>query len=343
MPVSQPKGPSIQEQPGFGQFNQARFLALQAGPLAVTPSDHADERSPHLEGLAHPAYQVTAANAEPVAPRGKNRNDALGGINPTRQAVNQLLDEIEMSQPVFAGQKRRASDGDLQASAAAKKQLIAVAPYPSANAIHPVVTGSQAVPGVPYMAPVFQTQSAINHTAAMRWGVPTCTHCFQHQVPNCDGQAHCNQGGSHKCYYVLCDPATCLGAACVKIHSSQYDLQARKSGQVRRLVIGDPDSVSADQWDKRGHGKAVAAMDRAILPNMPLLAGLPALNQGIYQVPQGHVQGSGSGSKGRHPFKALKASRQPASTSNPALKPESARSGPLFDARGIKVESSSDG
>lgn len=336
----QSKDSVIQEQPGFGHFNQARFLALQAGPLVTTSSDDAEERSSILEGPAQPAYKVTAANAEPVAPRGKNRSDMLEGPSSNMQAVDELLDEIKLTQPVSAGHKRRASDGDLTAAAAAKKQLVAAAPYTNVDAMHPVVTGSQAVPDVAYQAPAFQTQPAMSHVNALRFGQPTCTHCFQNQVPNCDGKAHCSQGGSHKCFYVLCDPATCLGAACVKIHSSQYDLRARKKNQPRRLVIGDPESLPAEQWNMRGNGRIAAAMDAAAGVTQQPFAGLPAPNQGIYQVLQGPFKGPGSGSQGRHPFKAVRAGHQAASTSDPTLKVEPARSRPTFDARGIKLESS---
>jgi hypothetical protein len=230
------------------------------------------------------------------------------------------------------------SDGDLTVAAAAKKQLMTVATYTSAKATYPMATESQVVPGVAYQAPVQQTQPAMSQ--ALRFGQPTCTHCFQNKVPNCDGKAHCSQGSSHKCYYVLCDPTTCLGAACVKIHPSQYDLQTRKKSQPRRLVIGDPKSLPADQWNMRGNGRIVAAMDAAAGVTQQPFASLPTPSQGIYQAPQGPINGSGLGSQGRYPFKALKAGHQAASTSNPALKVEPARSGPMFDARGIKLESS---
>lgn len=320
--ASQPKDSVVQEQPGFGHFNQARFLALQAGPLVTTSSGDADERSSPPEEPAQPAYKVTAANAEPVGPRGKTRSETLGEPGSTLQAVDQLLDEIQLSQPVFAGQKRKAFDGDQSATAVTKKQLTTVATHASYNATYPAATGSQAVPGVVDQTPAFQTQLAMNRRNALKFGQPTCTHCFEHQVPNCDGRAHCNQGSSHKCYYVLCDPATCLGAACVKMHSSQYDIQARKKSQTRRLVIGDPKSLPAGQWDKHAHGKTVVAMGRATSVNQQPFAGLPAPNQGIYQIPQGHVQGS---------------SRQ---KKNPALMSEPAHSGPMFNARGIKLEPS---
>lgn len=284
---------------------------------------------------------MTAANAEPVGPRGNNRSKTLGGQGSTMQAVDQLLNEIEFSQPVFAGQKRRVSDGDLTAAAAPKKQLMTVATNTAADAMQPVATGLQAVSDD--MASLSQTQSAIddthsaiNHAAALRSGRPTCTHCFQHRVPNCDGRAHCNQGGSHKCYYVRCDPETCLGAACVKIHPSQYDLQARKSGQVRRLVIGDPGSLPEGHWDKHNHGKAVAAMGHATAMNRQPFAGLPAPTQGVYHMPQRHVKGSGSAS--RHAIKGPKKGHKTAA--NPALKSEPTHSSPMFDACGIKLEPS---
>jgi hypothetical protein len=287
----------IQEQPGFGHFNQARFLALQAGPLVTTSSDDAEERSSLLDGPDQPAYKVTAANAEPVAPRGKNRSEMPEAPNSTMQAVDQLLDEIKLSQHVSAGQKRRASDGDLTATAAAKKQLTT-----SGTAAYTVATGSQAVPGMAYQTPAFQTQPALNHTTALRFGQPTCTHCFQHQVPNCDGKAHCAQGGSHKCFYVLCDPATCLGAACVKIHSSQYDLQARKKSQPRRLVIGDPESLPAEQWNMRGNGRIVAAMDAAAGVTQQPFAGLPTPKSRHLPGAAGFVQESRFGKPGSTPF-----------------------------------------
>jgi hypothetical protein len=296
----------IQEQPGFGHFNQARFLALQAGPLVTASSGDAGERSSPLKGPAQPAYQVTAANAEPVAPRGQKRSETLEEADSTMQAVDRLLDEIQASLPVSAGLKRRASDGDLTAAAVVKKQLVTAAPHTSADAMLPMATGTQAAQGVAHQAPALPTQLAKNHANALKYG----------------------------------DPTTCLGAACVKIHSSQYDLQARKKSQPRRLVIGDPKSLPADQWNMRGNGRIVAAMDAAAGVTQQPFAGLPTPDQGIYQAPQGSIKGSGSGSQGRYPFKTLKAGHQVASTSNPALKVEPARSGPMFDARGIKLESS---
>lgn len=343
--AGQSKDSVIQEQPGFGQFNPARFLALQAGPHVTTSSDDAEGRSSPQERPAQPAYHVTAANAEPVGPRGKGQSEALGGAGSTRQAVDQLLDEIKFSQPVFAGQKRRVSDGDLTAAGAPKKQLTTVATYTAAGAIQPVAAGLGAIPGMSdtASASLSQTystlndaQSALNHAAALQSGRPTCTHCFQHQVPNCNGRAHCNQSGSHKCYYVRCDPETCLGAACVKIHPSQYDLQARKSGQVRRLVIGDPGSLPAGQWDKHAHGKAVAAMGRATAVNQQPFADLPGPIQGVYHMPQGHIKGSGSA--GRLAIKGLKKGHKTAA--NPALKSGPIHFSPMFEARGIKLESS---
>ncbi|KAM0710738.1 hypothetical protein Q7P35_001476 [Cladosporium inversicolor] len=338
--TGQSKDHIIQEQPGFGQLNQARFLALQAGPLTTTSSDDAGGRSSPLVGPAQPAYKVTAANAEPVAPCGNNRSETLEGPGSTMQAVDQLLDEISLSQSVSAGQKRRASDGDLTAAAAAKKQMMTVATHASADATYPMAMASQAVPGVASHALVLQTQPAMSHMNALRFGQPTCTHCFQNKVPNCDGKAHCSQGSSHKCYYVLCDPATCLGAACVKIHPSQYDLQARKKSQPRRLVIGDPESLPADQWNMRGNGRVVAAMDAAAGVTQQPFVGLPAPNQGICQATQGYRNGSGLEGQGHYPFKTLEPGHQAASTRIPALKVEPARSGPMFDARGIKLESS---
>ena len=332
------KDSSIQEQPGYGQFNQARFLALQAAPLVTTSSENAEERSSLQEGPAQPVYKVTAANAEPVAPRSKNRSESLEGPSSTRQAVDQLLDEIRMSQPVSAGQKRRASDGDLTAATAAKKQLMTGAPNTGADATNTMVATSHAISGVTYAAPAFQTKSAIYHTTARGFGRPTCTNCFQNQVPNCDGKAHCNQGGSHKCYYVLCDPATCRGAACVKIHSSQYDLKARKSGQVRRLVIGDSESVPPGHWDKFGHGRAVAGMDNPTVVVQQSFAGLPAPTQDIYRMPQGHVKRLGPGNEGRRPLPEAGTYATPSSRS--AWKFEPTRPSPASDARGIKVETS---
>lgn len=139
---------------------------------------------------------------------------------------------------------------------------------------------------------------------------------------------------------MLCDPVTCLGAACVMIHPSQYDLSTRKSGQVRRLVIGDPISLPPGHRDERAQAKTVAAMGRAIAVNQQLFAGLPAPNQGFYQMPQAHVKALGSAS--RPATKGLKRGHKTGynTAANPALRSELARPVPLSDARGIKVESS---
>jgi hypothetical protein len=280
-----------------------------------------------LGGPAPPTYKVTAANAEPVVPRGKNRSESTGETSSTTPDVNQLGDQATriqdqitkngqtldrlrglirgMSQSVSAGHKRRASDGDVTAASSVKRQLIAIRPPESSGATHQVVTGSQMrVPGTVNVASVNHLQPAVHHNIPQA-GRPTCTHCFQTGVMNCDGQAHCNQGGSHKCYYVLCDPLTCLGLACVRIHSSQYNLQTRKSGQTRRLVIGDSSSLPNGQWDHHGHHKAVAAMGGAFTMKrkrlVSQLAALPNPTQGICQMPpSGHVESHGlNGPKGK--------------------------------------------
>lgn len=337
MSAAQPQDLSIPEQPGFGHFNQARFLALQAAPPAL---DNANKRSSPLSEPAQPAYGVTAANAEPVAPRGKHRNDPVESSGSARQAVDQLFNKIGMSQPLSARQKRRASDGDMAATVGIKRQQMALVPNGSTDATHPMVTRSQAVPVLPYVAPVLQTQSAVHYNIPLRFSQPTCTHCFQHRSPNCDGKAHCAQGGSHKCYYVRCDPNTCHGASCVKIHPSQYDLKARKPGEVRRLVIGDLDSLPRSQWDKHGHGRVVTAMHRGAAMDEQPFAGLPAPTQGIYQMPQRRVSGPGPGSEGRHPFNMSEAGRHAAFTRDLASTSEPAPSSPLFENRRIKVERS---
>jgi hypothetical protein len=417
-----PQATTIEEQPGFGHFNQARFLALQAGPSDA--ADDSNEGSSLLSGPAPPTYKVTAANAEPVVPRGKNRSESIGETSSTTPGVNRLGDQAtrvqdqitkngqtldrlrglirDMSQSVSAGHKRRASDSDVTAASSVKRQLIAVRPPESSDATHQMVTRSQMlVPGTANVASVNHPQPAVHHNIRQA-GRPTCTHCFQTGVMNCDGKSHCNQGGSHKCYYVLCDPLTCQGLACVRIHSSQYNLQTRKSGQTRRLVIGDSSSLPNGQWDHHGHHKAVAAMGGAftmkrkrlvsqlaalsnstqdiyqmppsghveshglngpkgkdsighqqavaamggpVIPkNRPLatwndnkLAGLPIAPQGIYQMPQSHVQGAGLVNQGHHPFNVPEAVRDAVSGNNPALMTDTSRPAPLFDARGIKV------
>jgi hypothetical protein len=421
--AAQPRATAIEEQPGFGRFNQARFLALQAGPNTTASLDDSEEGSSLLSGPAPPTYSVTAANAEPVAPRGKERSESIGEVSSTTQGVNRLADQAArnmeqiikngqaldrlcglisgMSQSGSAGHKRRASDGDVTAASSVKRQLIAIGPPESSDTTHQVVTRSQMlVPGTANVGSVHRPQPAVHYNIP-QVGRPTCTHCFQTGVMNCDGQAHCNQGGSHKCYYVLCNPATCRGLACVKIHSTQYNLQTRKSGQTRRLVIGDSNSLPNGQWDRHGHEKAVAAMGGAIPknrkrlvrqlaalskpdggiyqmppsghveshglngpkgkdgmghqqavaamggPNRPLatwidnkLAGLPTAAQGIYQMPQSHVQSAGLINQGHHPFNVPEAVRDAVSGNNPALTFDASQSSSLFDPRSIRAETS---
>lgn len=364
--AAQPQGTTIEEKPGYGHFNQARFLALQAVPDDTGSSDGPNERSSLSDGPAPPKYSVTAANAEPVAPRGTHRDQTIGGPGSTVQAVDQLLDEISsMSQSVSAGRKRRASDGDVTAVSAAKRQLVTAVPLPNGDATHRMVTRSQALlPGTNNVAA--HEGSAVQYNSPQTFSGPTCTHCFQNGIFNCNGKAHCDQGGSHKCYYVLCDPATCQGAACVKIHSSEYDLKKRKPGQVRRLVIGDDESLPGGQWDRKGHGRAVIAMggatDKAgtvgkfgangktgaIAARKQPFAGIPRPRpmpmfkptQGINSMPQSLIKDEVSDSQGHHPFDVPDAVRWASSQFDRALMPGPARSNPMPDSGAIKVETS---
>lgn len=344
--AAQPQDTAIEEQPGYGHFNQARFSALQASSAATTPSGEPGERSSLSDGPAPPKYSVTDANAEPVAPRGKHRSESIEGTGSAMQAVDQLFDQISsMAQPVLAGHKRRASETDVTAAAVAKRQLLTTAPPANSDGTHRIVTGFQTlVPGTVNMAP--QAGAVVLYNAPLQWSKPTCTNCFQNGFPDCDGKAHCSQGESHKCYYVLCNPATCQGANCVKIHPSQYDLKQRKSGEPRRLVIGDNESLPGGNWDRRGHGRAVAAMGGAFAmggaktKGKQPLAGLPAPTQGIHHAPQGHITGGNYGSQGHHPFKVAKTVRWASSRFSPASMSDPARSAPSSDAPGIKVETS---
>jgi hypothetical protein len=418
-----PRDTMIEEQPGFGLFNQARFLALQAGPSDTASLDDSEEGSSLSSRPAPPKYSVTAANAEPVVPRGKKRDDSIGEASSITQNLNQAARNMEqiikngqaldrlrglirgMLEYSSAGHKRRASDGDVTAASSVKRQLIAIGPPESSDVTHQGVARTQmVVSGTANVGSVHHPQSAVHYNIPQA-GRPTCTHCFQSGVTNCDGQAHCNQGGSHKCYYVLCDPLTCQGLACVRIHSSQYNLQTRESGQPRRLVIGDSSSLPNGQWDRHGHGKAVIAMGGAFtmkrkqlvsqlaaLPKpaqgiyrMPpsgrvkshglngpkgkdgagqqqavaamgspivqkngalttwndnKLAGLPTTAQGIYPMPQSHVQSAGSVNQGHHLFNVTEAVRDAVSGKSSALMYDASQSSSLFDPRSIKVETS---
>jgi hypothetical protein len=268
MSAALPQNTTIEERPGYGRFNQARLLALQSPPTAVSSPNEPSERYSLTDGPVPPKYNVTAANAEPVVPRGRYPNEPTQAPASVRQAVDDLLDELDeignSAHAASTGQKRKASHTHGITASAAKRQLVNTTPSVNSYAMDWSVTSSQALILGPAKVASVPNQQYDGHQSQQKSRRPTCTYCFMNGVSNCDGEAHCGQGLSHKCYYVLCNPATCLGATCVKIHSSQYDLDARTLGEPRRLVIGDFKSVPKDQWHKLVGKSIIDAMGRGV-------------------------------------------------------------------------------
>jgi hypothetical protein len=234
---------TIQEQPGYGHFNQARFLALRAPPAATASPDESHGRSSLSEGPLAPVYEVTAVNAEPVAPRGKHRIEPSGGFDLTAQAAEELLNEVGMVPMGHIGQKRRASDDCGSGAFMVKRRAMSdLASSPSSGL--DVAKLSDALKQSAFQPPPFAAAShhytslATQHKSMVGNVLPSCTRCFKDNL-KCDGTAHCGQCQSSRCYYVLCASKTCRGEGCKKIHRFQYDLAARKSGEARRNVLGD--------------------------------------------------------------------------------------------------------
>lgn len=396
VPVAQASSHPVQDQPGYGLFNPARFLALQSDPPTSASSNSVNDRSSLFDGPPAPTYAVTAANAEPVAPRDEKRGtESANGDVFTKQAADQLLDEINKVQTKRASQKRRASESDVPTASTAKRQAIeAAVPLPGAHfntltpnsmaAIHSsdnhvVKHGQQESfegcgsgyaprevqdnrvfsPSPPHPSTLTYVYPRLPPpNSPVRLGYPHCTNCFKYSI-QCDGEAHCAQGHSHKCYYVLCDPKTCQGTDCVKIHSFQYDLAARKSGEVRRLVLGDNLQIatmgvsrgeqfalrnlvsqmgqkkkptSAARTSARGSAARNPSMEEAPLAGLPLPAHATRQNA--------QAAGKDSDSEDSHPFRVPKAVRNATSWSTFPLASEPARPGSLANSRSIKFERS---
>jgi hypothetical protein len=66
----------------------------------------------------------------------------------------------------------------------------------------------------------------------------SCIRCISTGLTNCNGKGHCNNCTA-KCKYVLCKLGNCTNETCAKIHPWQYNLQARKSGEQRMMVVYD--------------------------------------------------------------------------------------------------------
>jgi hypothetical protein len=91
----------------------------------------------------------------------------------------------------------------------------------------------------------------------------SCIQCISTDLTNCDGKAHCNNCTA-KCKYVLCELANCTGETCAKIHPWQYNLQARKSGETRRMVIYDNQTEESLTLPEKIHLRGALARVQAL-------------------------------------------------------------------------------
>lgn len=106
--TNQSFGTTAQEHAGYGRVNTDRLLAIQAAPAShkLPKTSQNAGRVSLSDGPVPPAKKVTAANAEPIAPRDKQRIGSAAETTSARHATNQLLNELD--QGVQAGQKRKA-------------------------------------------------------------------------------------------------------------------------------------------------------------------------------------------------------------------------------------------
>lgn len=123
--ANQSLGSTTQEHVGYGRFNTDRQLAIQATPASPgfpKTSQEDDGRFSLSDEPAPAAKKVKAANAEPLAPRNKQRIDFAVETTSARQSATQLLNGLAKGRSVQAGQKRRASAGDADSTPLAKRQ-----------------------------------------------------------------------------------------------------------------------------------------------------------------------------------------------------------------------------
>jgi hypothetical protein len=92
----------------------------------------------------------------------------------------------------------------------------------------------------------------------------SCIRCIDMELKDCDGEAHCNNCTGFKCKYVLCKTPNCkdTNQTCIKIHPTQYDLNARKSGETCMYVVYDNQTEASLTISEKLHLKgAIARMD----------------------------------------------------------------------------------
>ena len=122
--------------------------------------------------------------------------------------------------------KRKGPDSKVTHAAASKRQK-------SAASEMPVTAGT----GLS-LDPHLHASTGPDDTTRPAQGY-SCIGCVNMELTNCDGQAHCSNCTSSKCKYILCEIPKCTNERCVKIHHHQYNLNARKSGETRMMVIYD--------------------------------------------------------------------------------------------------------
>lgn len=259
----------------YGHFNEDRLLALKAHAGSDDDSDHSTVAAP-----APLQHSGTDANAQPVAPRTKQREASTAGLASSAQGVNQPSSNMSNKAVMHAGDKRKGSDATVTYVVPSKKRKkisgeIEVAPgtvfrlpsFPNMRIVMgpgSVVTENNGTAlfaempqnkGPPKIKGPPKTKSPSEHQGF------SCIGCVNEELTNCDGQAHCyNCKG--KCKYVLCEFSDCSNATCVKIHRSQYDLNARKPGETRRQVVYDNITEKSLTKSEKLHLRAaIARMD----------------------------------------------------------------------------------
>lgn len=244
--------PSLQVVPQhraeYGHFNEARLLAIQAHAGGEGDIVRSNEPAP-----APSQPSGTHANAQPVVPRAIQREIATGGPETVAKTVDQRSKDVGNKAVVHTGQKRKGTDST----------AIYVLPSKKKKAISTVIN---VPPGTTMTMDRFgnvSMQPNANSAPAKHKGY-SCIRCVNEELSDCDGQAHCNNCTGFKCKYVLCELPDCRNKTCVKIHPFQYDLDARKPGETRMVVVYDNIAENLLTSSEKLHLKAAIARMEAL-------------------------------------------------------------------------------
>ena len=252
----------------YGHFNEARLLALRAHA-----GSDGDNSNSSVSAPAPPQHSGTDANAQPLAARAKQREASIVAPAPMVKASDQRSNDMSNKAVVNAGDKRKDSDTTVYVVPSKKRKKIAgeieVAPgtvfhLPSFPNMR-IVMGPGSVVTENNRSPLFkgtpQTKGPPKIKGPSEHQGFSCIGCINEELTDCNGQAHCNNCKG-KCKYVLCKIPNCSIETCVKIHHSQYDLNARKSGETRRVVVYDNIAENSLTKAERLHlGAAIARMN----------------------------------------------------------------------------------